>query len=129
MDYKRIDAKVGSDNGLDGFYVKTNANGQVTEIASVECKQLHTSTNAGGNTVSNGVQLSKENLATGLPKQFSDDWFGHLENRLRPVGKIEAADLIKNNISNPNIFKRYIIGVDKAATNNPINILKLEAFN
>ena len=120
LDYHPVDAKIGSNNGIDGFYVKRNTNGQVSEIAAVESKQF----NSNG-----GVQLSKADGNTNLPKQFSDDWFVNVRDRLRTAGKTDAANLIDNHLANPNIFKRYIIAIDKSTTNNSINILKLQPFN
>ena len=117
------DAKVGSNNGLDGLYIKGTLQNP-TEIVITESKQW-----AG----TGGVKLSAENTVTGLPSQMSNDWIRDVADRLARTNdpaKMAIAKMLENQIKlgNASIIQKFVIAVDKTNNTTPIYILKLGKY-
>ena len=119
----QLDAKVGSNNGLDGLYIKGTVQNP-TEIVITESKQW-----AG----TGGVKLSAENTATGLPAQISEQWLRDVAIRLKKTNdpaKMAIASMLENqlNLGNTSIIQKFVIAVDKTNNTTPIYILKLGKY-
>ena len=113
--YTKLDGKVGSNQGLDGLYIKGDVKNP-TEIIVGEAKQWQSS---------GGIKLSDANPNTGLPVQMSDAWIQNVAGRLKQAGKGDVADMLLNPAFRNKISK-YATVVDK--TTGQINILKLGTY-
>lgn len=113
--YTKLDGKVGSNQGLDGLYIKGDVKNP-SEIIVAEAKQWQSS---------GGIKLNDANLNTGLPIQMSDAWIQNVALRLQQAGKNAVADMLLNPAFRNKISK-YAIVVDK--TTGQINILKLGTY-
>ncbi|GAB1464264.1 hypothetical protein [Pedobacter sp.] len=59
--FVKHDAKIGSNNGFDGFYIKKDGAGNVQEIIIKEAKQVGTAGNIKLNTGNPGTSLNAQN--------------------------------------------------------------------
>lgn len=108
--YTKLDGKVGSNQGLDGLYIKGDVRNP-TEIIVGEAKQWQSI---------GGIKLSDANPNTGLPVQMSDAWIQNVAVRLRRAGKVDVAEMLINNQAK---IQKYATVVDKAS--GQVNLLKL----
>ncbi len=109
--FTTLDGKVGSNNGLDGLYIKGTVDNP-TEIVVCESKQW----NSGG-----GASVDGGN--SGLPIQMSDAWIQNVAQRLINNGKADFGNMLLNNTG---LITKYLIVVNK--TTGDINVLKLGSY-
>jgi hypothetical protein len=117
--YAKLDAKYGSNNGIDGLYIKGTVNNPA-EIMVCEAKQWQ----SGG-----GVSLNQGNLNTGLPTQMSIDWVRYVAEKLKQTGipeKVAIGDMLLLHTTPNGIVKRNITVVNKQTGD--INILNLGIY-
>ncbi|MGE6220668.1 hypothetical protein ACQKCH_12645 [Nubsella zeaxanthinifaciens] len=114
--FVRYEAKIGSNNGFDGVFIKKDASGNVQEIIINEAKQV------GG---AGNIKLNGANLSTGLKAQMSDGWVDDAISNLRQQGGNLGA---LGNILNANKSKitKTVTGVDRATSE--IVVLKLGSY-
>jgi len=111
--YSILDGKTGSNNGIDGLYIKGTVDNPV-EIIVGEAKQWGSS---------GGVSVNAANANTGLPQQMSDDWIINVVQRLEKAGKNDIATMLKKHQSK---VQKYITVVNKSTQQ--VNVLKLGTF-
>ena len=114
--FVKYDAKIGSNNGFDGVYIKGDLNNP-TEIIINEAKQVGTMGN---------IKLNRENLGTGLKSQMSDEWvYDNVIPKLQEQGGSfeNLANLILNNRAK---VVKTVTAVDR--TTGEVVVLKLSNY-
>ena len=113
--FVKHEAKIGSNNGFDGVYIKKDGSGNVQEIIINEAKQVGSAGN---------IKLNAANANTGLQAQMSDAWVNQTIDKLKNHPNYSSlGNLLFNNKS---AIKKTVTGVDKASSE--IVILKISAY-
>jgi hypothetical protein len=114
--FVKHDAKIGSNNGFDGVYIKKDASGNVQEIIINEAKPIKTTGN---------IQLNAGNPATDLGAQMSDKWISDIIGKMKlQGGNLSTLSDILN--ANKSKITKTVTGVDKATKE--IVVLKLANY-
>jgi len=117
--FVKHDAKFGTNNGLDGVYIKKDASGNVEEIIINEAKQV----NAVG-----GIKLNAANFNTGLPAQMSDAWISsRITQMVNNASTASLGNMLQTLFqNNRHLFTKTVTGVDKST--GEIIIVKLAQY-
>lgn len=114
--FVKHDAKIGSNNGFDGVYIKKDASGNVQEIIINEAKPIKTTGN---------IKLNPRNDNTLLPAQMSDAWINNMITKLENQGG-NLSTLASVLEANKSKITKTVTGVDKATKE--IVVLKLASY-
>jgi hypothetical protein len=114
--FVKHDAKIGSNNGFDGVYIKKDASSNVQEIIINEAKPIKTTGN---------IKLNPRNDNTLLPAQMSDAWINNIITKLDNQGG-NLSTLASVLEANKSKITKTVTGVDKATKE--IVVLKLASY-
>ncbi len=111
--FVKHDAKIGSNNGFDGVYIKQDANGNVQEILINEAKPV---------TSVGNMRLNARTPNKG--PQMSEEWINQTINEMIANPNTNSLGVVLN--SNRNKIIKTVTGVDKATSE--IIIVKLSNY-